>query len=123
MGTNGKKILIIEDERPMAKILSLKLEQNDFVVDVAYDGEEGLQAVRDKDYDGIILDLVMPKTDGFAFLEEFSRMGKKTPVIVVSNLGQQVDIKRAKELGVETYLVKSDVNLNKIIAIILETLN
>jgi len=110
-----KKILVVEDEKPMARALELKLKGVGYDVDVAYDGNEALEKMKQKKYSLVLLDLVMPKKDGFAVLEEMKANGSKTMVIVTTNLSQDGDRERTKGLGVKDYLVKSDVPISLII--------
>ncbi len=110
--TNGKKILIVEDERPLAHALELKFTHEGYQVEIATDGEEALKLANASKYAAILLDLIMPNLDGFAFLEQ---MKKKSPVIVLSNLGQDEDKQRAEELGAVDYFVKSNTPITEII--------
>ncbi len=119
---NSKKILVVEDEKPMAKALKLKLESSGFSVAVAYEGNEALSAIDKDAFDLIILDLVLPGIDGFAILAELQKRGSATPVIAASNLGQLEDINRAKELGVRHYFVKSNTSLGQIIQLVKDVL-
>ena len=112
----SKKVLIVEDERPMAKALALKLGHEGIEADVEHDGAEGLARAKSGDYALIILDLIMPVMDGFTFLEELKKAKVGTPVIVASNLSQEGDAKRAKELGVVDYFIKSNTPLAEIVA-------
>ena len=68
-----KKILVAEDEKPLARALQLKLSKSGFEVRNAFDGAEALEAVTKDKFDLVLLDLVMPKTDGFKFLEELQK--------------------------------------------------
>jgi two-component system response regulator VicR len=111
----GKKILIAEDEKSMANALSLKLRSVGFEVVLVYDGGSAISSVRESPFDLIILDLVMPKKDGFSVLAELRKLKIATPVIVSSNLSQEEDIKRARELGARDYFVKSDTTLTEIV--------
>lgn len=111
----AKKILIAEDEKPMANALSLKLQSAGFETHVVNDGESAISAVQASPYDLILLDLVMPKKDGFFVLEELRKLKIVTPVIVSSNLSQEEDIRRAKELGAQDYFIKSDTTLAEIV--------
>jgi len=104
----NKKVLIVEDKKPIARALSLKLTKSGFEADVAYNGEEALLAMEGKQYDLILMDLVMPRMSGFALLEQMKTKGITVPVIVLSNLGQHGDIERAKQYGVVDYFVKAD---------------
>ncbi len=111
----NKKILIAEDEKPMANALNLKLQSVGFETYVVYDGEAALTALTQSKYDLLLLDLVMPKKDGFYVLAQLKKSDIATPVIVMSNLGQEEDKKRAKDLGALDYLIKSDTTLAAIV--------
>lgn len=110
-----KKILICEDEKPIAKALVLKLNHEGFEAEAANDGEEALQILQSKQFDLILLDLIMPRIDGFGVLEKIKELKITTPVIVTSNLGQEEDLKRAKELGAVNYFIKSNTSLQEIV--------
>src|SRR3989339_1708751 len=111
----SKRILIAEDEKPMASALGLKLTSAGFEITLVYDGEAAVEAAKKTPFDLIILDLVMPVKDGFYVLEELKRLKIATKVIVSSNLSQEEDIKRAKELGASDYFIKSDTPLAEIV--------
>lgn len=108
----GKKILIVEDERPLAHALELKFTHEGYSVTTATDGQEALSLANKESFAAILLDLIMPNLDGFSFLEQ---MKKKSPVIILSNLGQDEDKERAKELGAVDYFVKSNTPITEII--------
>lgn len=108
MVNTNKKILIIEDEKPMARALELKLTHAGFEAKAVFNGEEGMALLQKEAYALIMLDLVMPKMDGFKVLETINEKKIKTPVIVLSNLSQQDDEKRAKILGAKEFFIKSD---------------
>ncbi len=110
-----KKILIAEDEKPMANALGLKLSSAGYETTLVYDGEAAMAAVKDSSFDLILLDLVMPKKDGFFVLAELRKLRITAPVIVSSNLSQEEDIKRAKNLGAADYFIKSDTTLAEIV--------
>jgi len=111
----AKKILIAEDEKPMAKALELKLTNSGFEVEVVYDGEAAVKALSEGKFDLVLLDLVMPKMDGFMVLEEVKKIKNKTPIIVSTNLSQTDDEKKARDLGAVDFLVKSDTSLKEIV--------
>lgn len=111
-----KKILVIEDDSAMAEALEIKLVHAGFEVKIAGNGEEGQAVLKKEDFSLVLLDLVMPKLDGFDILEELKEEGNKTPAIVLSNLSHPDDEKRARELGAADFLIKS----NTPIAIIVE---
>jgi DNA-binding response OmpR family regulator len=104
----SKKILVIEDEKPLARAMELKLTHSGYEIKTAFDGLEGLEMVKADKFDLLILDLIMPKLDGFGFLEELKKLGMKIPTIIISNLSQESDVSRAKEYGVTDYFIKSD---------------
>ena len=118
-----KKILVGEDEKAIASALEHKLEFEGFDVVLAGDGEEVLKAIEKDKFDLLLLDLIMPKMDGFAVLKELKEKQIKLPVIITSNLGQEEDKKRVKELGVSDYLIKSNVSIMDIVLKIKEFLN
>jgi DNA-binding response OmpR family regulator len=110
-----KSILIVEDERPIARALELKLKNSGFAAEPVNNGEEALLILGVKKFDLIILDLVMPKMDGFTLLAEIRKRGMDTPVIVTSNLSQDEDKARAKKLGAIDYFIKSNTPLTAIV--------
>ena len=102
------RILIVEDDRFLSSILKGRMEKNNFAVEQAFDGEEGLAKLREFRPDMVILDLIMPKVSGFEFLERISTDPEfnQAPILIVSNLGQDSDIQKAKDLGAIDYYVK-----------------
>ena len=102
------RVILVEDEKALASIMKKGLEENGYSVDVAYDGEEGLAVIRRELPALVVLDLVMPKMTGFELLEKLSADPQisRIPVVVASNLGQESDIQKAKNLGVRDYYVK-----------------
>ena len=102
----------------MAKALELKLTSAGFTVDVAFDGQDALQKIRKNQYDLILLDLIMPKVDGFEVLKKIKTTDslKSVPVIIFSNLGQKEDIEKAKSLGAEDFLIKANFTLDDVVA-------
>ena len=112
----AQNILIIEDEKTLARALELKLVRSGFVVKVVWNGEDGIALLQRESYALILLDLIMPKMDGFTVLEALKKHKVKTPVIVLSNLSQESDMTRTKKFGVRDFFIKS----NTPIAIIVE---
>jgi DNA-binding response OmpR family regulator len=108
-----KKILVAEDDNFLANAYRVKLTKSSYEVKIVVDGEETLQVLKNYIPDLIILDLIMPKKDGFAVLEEIKKNEslKKIPCIVASNLGQKEDIDRAKGLGADDYIIKTDLTM------------
>ncbi|MFC1645107.1 response regulator transcription factor [Patescibacteria group bacterium] len=115
MSESFKKILIVEDERPMAKALELKLGGSGFFAKAVFNGEEALEILKEEKFDLIILDLVMPRMSGFEFLEKLKLNKIDTPVIVASNLSQEEDIEKVKDLGAVDYFIKSDISISEIV--------
>ena len=107
MAKNAKKILIAEDEKPMSKALEIKLGREGYDIKVAYNGEEAIDYLKKEKFDLVLLDLIMPKKDGFDVLTEIRDKKIKTSVIVLSNLGQEEDMNRAKALGAKDFFIKS----------------
>lgn len=117
--TKGKKrILIIEDEKPLAHALELKMTHEGYETVVANTGELGMKEATTGKYDLILLDLILPGMDGFSILEQLRSKKAKTVVIILSNLGQDEDRKKASELGAKNYLVKSNVPLADIVKVV-----
>lgn len=104
-----QKIVLIEDDEILAKVLQTELADAGFEVLQAFDGEEGLELVRAKLPDLVLLDLVLPKKHGFEVLEELKKTPdtKGIPVIILTLLGEDEDIKKGLRLGANDYLVKS----------------
>lgn len=102
-------ILIVEDDTFLAGMYVAKLELEHFHVAVANEGEEGLRMAREKHPDLILLDVVLPKMDGFVVLENLKRdeSTRAIPVILLTNLGQKRDIERGVALGANDYLIKA----------------
>ena len=118
MDNNVKRILLIEDEKPLSMALKRKLENDGFVVDTAFDGVEGLRRIQENEYALVLLDLVMPNLDGFGVLSAVKASNKHIKIIVSSNLGQQEDIQKAKALGAIDYFIKIEHPLSDIVAIV-----
>jgi len=106
----AKKILLVEDEEIMVNLLQRKLTQEGYEISVARDGEEGLKLMRQAVPDLVLLDIIMPKKGGFEVMEimQKDKELRKTPVIIISNSGQPVELDRAKELGAKDWLIKTD---------------
>lgn len=116
-------ILIVEDEKPIAHALKLKLESEGFQTQIVPDGVEALATLATNHFDCILLDLIMPRKDGFAVLAEMNEKDKKTPIIVLSNLGQESDIARCKELGVIHYFIKADTSIADVVTAVKKTIH
>lgn len=103
------KILIVEDEAILGKVIQEKLKNEGFETRIAVNGEEGVRQAREFMPDLILLDLILPKRNGFEVLTEIKHNPdtQLIPVIVLSNLDQEDDVKKALQLGAIDYLVKA----------------
>lgn len=114
-GSKGKRVLIVDDEKPMAQALELKLNKLNFQAKAVFNGEEAIKLLEKENFDLLLIDLAMPRVDGFGIMEFLKSKNIKTPVIVLSNLGQEEDLKRAKNLGVKDYFIKSNTPITKVV--------
>ncbi len=112
-----KQILFIEDESALQKTIGEALHQEGFEVLSALDGEIGIRMAKEKHPALIIVDLVLPKRDGFEVLEDLKEDEgtKNIPVVVLTNLEDLKGIQRAIDLGATTYLVKSNYRLEEVV--------
>ena len=120
-----KKVLVIEDELNLCKSIEEILSAEGYTVVTASDGEEGLRLAVSETPDLVLLDLILPKKDGFSVLKELreNEATSKIPVIVLSNLGEMEDVGRVLELGANRYLVKTDYKLAEVVEKVKETLD
>src|SRR3989344_3594832 len=114
----NKKILLIEDEKILGEILLTKLRDQGFEAKWELDGIAGLAAIREFKPDLILLDIVMPKKDGYEVLEDMNKDSelKKIPVIIISNSGQPVEIERILALGAKDYIVKAQFSPEEVLS-------
>ena len=110
-----KKILILEDEKPLAHALLLKLVHEGFEVITSESGEVGVSLLEKEKFDLVITDLILPGVDGFGVLEMMQTKKLNVPVIVITNLNQEEDKKRAHDLGAVDFFVKSNSTLSEIV--------
>lgn len=100
------KILVIEDEPKTASYLRKGLSEHGFVVDVVHDGTEGLHLAQTRDYDAVLLDVMLPGHNGWSVLSTLRRDGCRTPVLCLTARDAVADRVRGLELGADDYLVK-----------------
>jgi len=100
------RILVIEDEKKTVAFLAKGLREAGFVVDEAKDGEEGLETARSTRYDLLIIDIMLPKKDGWAVVAELRRSGIHTPILFLTARDSVRDRVKGLELGADDYLVK-----------------
>ncbi len=103
-----KRILLVDDEKDLTYAVSLQLEANNFEVLLASDGQEALEIARRKKPDLIILDLMLPKIDGFKVCRmlKFDEKYKNIPIILFTARAQEADKKLGKEVGADCYITK-----------------
>ncbi len=119
-----KLILVAEDDTFYAKIYQSKLTAEGFEVEIASNGDQAIEFIAGRMPDILLLDLIMPEKDGFQTLEELrnNQRTKDLKVIVLSNLGQEEDIKKAKAYGVLDYIVKTDISIQDLVKVIKDSL-
>lgn len=107
------KVLVIEDDKFLANAYRIKFEKIGYDAKIAGDGALAFDVLNEWRPDVIILDLVMPKMDGYDFLEKFRTLDKFSdiPVLISSNLGQPEDMEKARKLGVNNYVIKGNLSL------------
>lgn len=118
----AKKVLIIEDEQTLVKALMDSFKEDKYKIEVAVDGEDGWQKAQEVKPDLILLDLILPKMDGFSLLAKIKGDDalKGTPVVILTNLSDVTD--RCHELGAVECLVKSNESIDNIRSKVKETL-
>lgn len=119
------KVLIIEDDQFYAKIYKKKFEVEGHVVEACFDGEAGLAKLKEFAPDIILLDIMMPKLDGFEVLEQIKANPsfKNIPVVMMTNLSTEEDKAKAQEKGAQLYIVKSDLTPSQVITAIKGAVN
>jgi DNA-binding response OmpR family regulator len=122
MDKNLNKILIIEDEKPLARALELKLIHEGFEVKVLSNGEGILELLNKEKFSLIVCDLVMPKVDGFEILKIIKDNNIEIDVLILTNLSQTEDEKRVRSLGAREFFIKSDTSLSTIVTYIKENI-
>ena len=101
----AKKVLVVDDEKLIVKGIRFSLEQDGMEVDCAYDGEEGLQLAREKEYDIILLDIMLPKLDGLQVCQQI-REFSSVPVVMLTAKGEDMDKILGLEYGADDYITK-----------------
>ncbi len=122
---NKKTVLIIEDEQGMRDSLKEAFDGAGYETILAEDGEEGILFARQKHPDVVLLDIILPKKDGFEILKELKEdeETKDLSVVLTTNLSEPSDIQKALDLGATTYLVKSNYSLVEIVKKVEEILS
>ncbi len=119
-----KKILFIEDESALQRAATQVFQEEGYSVLSALDGDSGLRLAKKELPDLVLLDLILPKRDGFEILTELKKdpLTKNIPVIILTNLEGSADVERALELGASTYLIKTSYKLMDVVEKIKELL-
>lgn len=100
------RILVVEDEKKVAGFIKRGLEEEEFLVDVAHDGEEGVRMAMDVDYDLILMDVMLPKMDGLSAIKEIRARNNRTPVLCLTAKDNVDDIVAGLDSGSDDYLTK-----------------
>lgn len=113
----GYQVLVVEDDAFLRMAYTAKLTKADFTVKIATDGIEAMETLASFTPDIILLDLVMPRKDGFSTLEDIKKDEKLShiPVIVASNLGQKDEIAKVMAIGADDFIIKSSLSLEDVI--------
>lgn len=119
------KIAIIEDDQVISQMYRMKFEAAGFEVEIADNGSRGIDLVKSFSPDIILLDLQMPKLNGVEALQKIRKetWGKTTPVIVLTNTGEEEAPTDLKDLGVSSYIVKANLTPRQVVQRVKETLN
>lgn len=100
------RVLVIEDETKVASFISRGLEEEGYAVEVAFDGKEGLDLLKSREYDVVLLDLMIPEIDGLQVLKSARESGIKTPVLILTAKSAKEDVVRGLDTGSDDYLTK-----------------
>ncbi|MBI2023485.1 response regulator [Candidatus Giovannonibacteria bacterium] len=114
----GKKVLIVDDDEFLLDMYVLKFREAGFEVEIARNGEEAVEKAESLNPDIILLDVVMPKTDGFDVLRALKKknVAQKALLFLLTNLGQKEDIERGMKLGANDYIVKAHFTPSEVVA-------
>jgi len=114
---DSKKVLLVEDDPFLIDIYSSKLKESGFIVSVVEDGERALQKIKEETPDLVVLDIVLPKTDGWEIMREIKKDKKlnSLKVVILSNLGQKGEIEKGLEMGAQKYLIKAHYTPSEIV--------
>ena len=124
MNAQPRRILVAEDDRFLRRAAEMALKRQGYTVLTAADGEEALRMAQSELPDLILLDLIMPKLNGFDVLQALKKDAPTAhiPVIILSNLGQDRDVQQALDAGAAAYFIKTDLSLQALVQRVEETL-
>ena len=112
-----KKILLVEDDQFLGLLMKNRFVKEGFDTDWVTNGDEAIAKLKEAPHDLILMDIILPGASGFEVMEKIvaePQVGS-TPIIIISNLGQQSDIARGRELGAAAYLVKADTPIDVLV--------
>lgn len=116
--SRAKKILIMEDDKFLSEMYSTKLKEAGFEIITADDGEEGLRLIKEKNPDLVLLDIVLPRMDGFEVLQNLKKDKnlKNILVVALTNLGQKEEVEKGIKLGADDYIIKAHFTPTEVVA-------
>jgi DNA-binding response OmpR family regulator len=119
-----KNILLVEDDSFLIDIYTTKLKESGFSVEVASEGDEAVRRVKEEIFDLVLLDIVLPKVDGWDILRQIKAESKlkDLKVIIISNLSQKEEVEKGMNLGAEKYLIKAHYTPSEVVKEIKEVL-
>ncbi len=105
----NKKILIVEDDPFISDMYATKFQMKGYMVGLAKNGREAMEEIKKEKPDIILLDVLMPRMDGYEFLEKFKKKKEfgNIPVIILTNLGQKREVEKGLSLGADDYIIKA----------------
>ncbi len=120
-----KKILIIEDDPFLSEMYAAKFTESGFETEVASDGKEGLAKIENFQSDLVLLDIVLPKMDGFEILKKIKEKEelKEVPIVLLTNLGQKNEVEKGLSLGADEYIIKAHFTPTAVVAKVKEILS
>ena len=113
--TLNKKILIVEDDPPLLESLKDEFQSEGFNVLTALDGEKGLEVVKTEKPDLVLIDILLPKSDGITMAKKINNLGIGTAMMFLTNLNDQDHISEAMSINITDYLVKSEWNIHDVV--------
>ena len=118
MTDSQKTVLVVEDDTFLAQLLTNRLQRAGLTVTRAGDGEEALRILKNTKPDLILLDIILPKKPGFEVMEEIQKdpLLKRAPIVIISNLGQDEDMARGRQLGAIEYYVKAQTSIEDLVS-------
>ena len=114
----AKKILLIEDDPFLSSLLKNRFTKEGYEIQLAQTGDLGIMAAKQGGFDLILLDLILPGKSGFEVMEQINMdpLIQKVPILIISNLGQDSDVEKGRELGAVGYLIKAKTSIDTLIS-------